>query len=90
MKRRESIGAGFELPVGNALGSNLLEGVLGASPGLVEIRSVLEAIVIGAGLSLSSSAFVLQLLAEKGDLPTRYGSATLGILLMQVCLPFPQ
>jgi len=70
--------------VGNALGSNLLEGVLGASPGLVEIRSVLEAIVIGAGLSLSSSAFVLQLLAEKGDLPTRYGSATLGILLMQV------
>jgi len=78
-----AIFTGFELPVGNALGSNLLEGVLGASPGLVEIRSVLEAIVIGAGLSLSSSAFVLQLLAEKGDLPTRYGSATLGILLMQ-------
>ena len=48
------------MPVGNAQGSNLLEGVLGASPGLVEIRSVEEAIVIGAGLSLSSSAFVLQ------------------------------
>jgi hypothetical protein len=55
-----AIFTGFELPVGNALGSNLLEGVLGASPGLVEIRSVEEAIVIGAGLSLSSSAFVLQ------------------------------
>lgn len=27
----------------------------------------------------------LQLLAEKGELPTRFGSATLGILLLQVC-----
>ncbi|MBA0799351.1 hypothetical protein Gohar_009872 [Gossypium harknessii] len=50
---------------------------------LVNIRSVDEAIVIGAALSLSSSAFVLQLLAEKGELPTRFGSATLGILLLQ-------
>jgi Kef-type K+ transport system membrane component KefB len=41
-------------------------------------------VVIGAALSLSSSAFVLQLLAEKGELPTRFGSATLGILLLQV------
>ncbi|KAH9612722.1 hypothetical protein KSS87_019942 [Heliosperma pusillum] len=49
----------------------------------VNIRSVDEAIVIGAALSLSSSAFVLQLLAEKGELPTRFGSATLGILLLQ-------
>ncbi|XP_022726852.1 K(+) efflux antiporter 3, chloroplastic-like isoform X2 [Durio zibethinus] len=49
----------------------------------VNIRSIDEAIVIGAALSLSSSAFVLQLLAEKGELPTRFGSATLGILLLQ-------
>ncbi|CAK9145020.1 unnamed protein product [Ilex paraguariensis] len=101
----------------------------------VNIRSVDEAIVIGAALSLSSSAFVLQywiffyylwvpllhknstggivrsigakcfysypgtqkyfffwirfllrreeLLAEKGELPTRFGSATLGVLLLQ-------
>lgn len=33
---------GFELPVGNALGSNILEDFLGGSPGLVEIRSVDE------------------------------------------------
>jgi Kef-type K+ transport system membrane component KefB len=50
----------------------------------VNIRTVDEAVVIGAALSLSSSAFVLQLLAEKGELPTRFGSATLGILLLQV------
>ncbi|KAB1206734.1 K(+) efflux antiporter 3, chloroplastic [Morella rubra] len=50
---------------------------------LVNIRSIDEAVVIGAALSLSSSAFVLQLLAEKGELPTRFGSATLGILLLQ-------
>nr|XP_029152250.1 K(+) efflux antiporter 3, chloroplastic isoform X4 [Arachis hypogaea] len=52
-----------------------------ASP--VNIRSIDEAVVIAAALSLSSSAFVLQLLAEKGELPTRFGSATLGILLLQ-------
>lgn len=49
----------------------------------MNIRTVDEAVVIGAALSLSSSAFVLQLLAEKGELPTRFGSATLGILLLQ-------
>jgi len=73
----------IELPEGNALGSNFLETFLGAPEGLVTIRSSTEAIVIGAGLSLSSSAFVLQLLSDKGQLSTRYGSATLGILLMQ-------
>ena len=44
-----------------------------------------QAVVIGAALSMSSSAFVLQLLRERGELPTRAGSATLGILLLQVC-----
>ena len=77
----------------------------------VNIRSIDEAIVIGAALSLSSSAFVLQvgslalafndlvahcsfmllltcfscqILSERGELATRFGSATLGILLLQV------
>ncbi len=44
----------------------------------------LQAVVIAAALSMSSSAFVLQLLTERGELPTRFGSATLGILLLQV------
>ena len=42
-----------------------------------------QAIVIGGALSMSSSAFVLQLLKERGEMATRFGSATLGILLMQ-------
>ena len=39
--------------------------------------------MIGAALSLSSSAFVLQLMAERNELGTKFGSATLGILLFQ-------
>lgn len=33
---------------------------------------------------ISDHEYRLQLLAEKGELPTRFGSATLGILLLQV------
>ncbi|KAF4355814.1 hypothetical protein CsatB_028211 [Cannabis sativa] len=73
----------FELPPNNAIGTRILEFLFHSRSDLVNIRSVDEAIVIGAALSLSSSAFVLQLLAEKGELPTRFGSATLGILLLQ-------
>ncbi|PSS29238.1 K(+) efflux antiporter 3 like [Actinidia chinensis var. chinensis] len=73
----------FELPPNGAIGTRILEFLFHSRPDLVNIRSVDEAIVIGAALSLSSSAFVLQLLAEKGELPTRLGSATLGILLLQ-------
>ncbi|KAE8008246.1 hypothetical protein FH972_004776 [Carpinus fangiana] len=73
----------FELPPNGAIGTKILEFLFHSRPDLVNIRSVDEAVVIGAALSLSSSAFVLQLLAEKGELPTRFGSATLGILLLQ-------
>ncbi|TVU49004.1 hypothetical protein EJB05_00294, partial [Eragrostis curvula] len=73
----------FELPPNNAIGTKILQFLFDSRPDLVNIRSVDEAIVIGAALSLSSSAFVLQLLAERGELPTRFGSATLGILLLQ-------
>ncbi|KAF5206233.1 Glutathione-regulated potassium-efflux system protein [Thalictrum thalictroides] len=73
----------FELPPNGAIGTKILQFLFHSRDDLVNIRSVDEAIVIGAALSLSSSAFVLQLLAEKGELPTRFGSATLGILLLQ-------
>ena len=56
------------------------------SPKLASVNSIDEAIVIGAALSLSSSAFVLQLMAERNELGTKFGSATLGILLFQACL----
>ncbi|KDP35932.1 hypothetical protein JCGZ_09904 [Jatropha curcas] len=73
----------FELPPNGAIGTKVLQFLFHSRPDLVNIRSIDEAVVIGAALSLSSSAFVLQLLAEKGELPTRFGSATLGILLLQ-------
>ena len=41
------------------------------------------AIVIGLGLALSSTAFVLQFLAERKDLTTQYGRSTFAILLFQ-------
>lgn len=41
------------------------------------------ALLIGAALSLSSTAVVLTLLSEHGKLPTRLGRSVFGILLMQ-------
>ena len=75
----------FALPVGNGVGTQILVKIFHASPKLASIRSIDEAIVIGAALSLSSSAFVLQLLNERGEMSTKFGAATLGILLLQVC-----
>src|ERR1700756_2794475 len=43
----------------------------------------LAAAVIGFGLSLSSTPLVLQVLAERGQLQTKYGRAAFGILLFQ-------
>ena len=40
-------------------------------------------VVIGGGLALSSSAFVLQLLRDRDELGARHGRAALGILLFQ-------
>ena len=56
---------------------------LGSKASIVDITRIDEAVVIGAALSLSSSAFVLKILQEKGQLSTKFGSASLGVLLMQ-------
>ena len=40
-------------------------------------------VVLGGGLALSSSAFVLQLLKDKNQLATRFGKAAFGVLLFQ-------
>jgi len=71
------------LPIGHGLGTEILVRFFHASPDLAAIRTLDEAVVIGAALSLSSSAFVLQLMGESGELATRFGSATLGVLLLQ-------
>jgi monovalent cation:proton antiporter-2 (CPA2) family protein len=41
------------------------------------------ALVIAFALSLSSTALILQVLAERGELTTRHGRATFGVLLFQ-------
>lgn len=41
------------------------------------------ALVVGLGLSLSSTAFVLQILTERGELESAHGRATFAILLLQ-------
>ena len=46
-------------------------------------QSVGASLVIGAALALSSTAFVLQLMNERGELATRHGRATFSVLLFQ-------
>ncbi len=45
--------------------------------------SVETASIIGGGLALSSTAFVLQLLTERGERATRFGQVSFAILLLQ-------
>lgn len=40
-------------------------------------------VVLGGGIALSSSAFVLQLLKDKSQLDTRHGKSSLGVLILQ-------
>ncbi len=47
------------------------------------------AIIIGLGLSLSSTAFALQVLAEKSQLTTRHGRSAFSILLFQDLVVVP-
>ncbi|MBN1206013.1 MAG: cation:proton antiporter [Myxococcaceae bacterium] len=58
-------------------------GALLTAAGLLLGLKPTTAVIIGLGLSLSSTAFALQLLAEKNELPTEYGRASFGILLFQ-------
>lgn len=45
--------------------------------------TVEAAAIIGGGLALSSTAFVLQLLVERGERATRFGQVSFAILLLQ-------
>lgn len=64
-------------------GVPFLEYVIGADASVVDITRIDEAAVIGAALSLSSSAFVLKILQEKKQLTSKIAPPALGILLMQ-------
>jgi Kef-type K+ transport system membrane component KefB len=71
------------LPAGNAIGTKVLEYIQPGNDQMLQVTSTLEAVVIGFALSLSSSAFGLQLLQDKNQLATKFGTASLGVLLFQ-------
>lgn len=60
-----------------------------AAIGLVAGLGTTAAIVVGLGLAMSSTAFVLQVLDEKRELPLRHGRLAFSILLMQDLAAIP-
>ena len=50
---------------------------------LTEFEDWKTALVLGFGLALSSTAFVIQMLGDRGDFNTEHGQATFSILLLQ-------
>ncbi|PSJ56644.1 monovalent cation:proton antiporter-2 (CPA2) family protein [Pseudaminobacter soli (ex Li et al. 2025)] len=67
------LGVAQVVVTGTVLAAGVL--ALGASPG--------QAAVIGGALALSSTAFVLQLLSQRGELHTHFGRVVLSVLLLQ-------
>ncbi|MGI9303184.1 MAG: cation:proton antiporter, partial [Gammaproteobacteria bacterium] len=61
----------------------ILTGLLLAIAGYLSGLPPVTALVVGLSLSLSSTAFALQVLAEKKQLSTRYGRAAFSTLLFQ-------
>ena len=68
---------------GMGLTQVLVTGILLAIAGVALGLAFPTAIIVGLGLSLSSTAFVLQMLAEKKQLTTVHGRASFAILLFQ-------
>jgi len=69
----------FGLGGAQVLASALVLGLIAVAFGL----SWRAALVIGFALAMSSTAFVLQILAERKELTTRYGRSAFAILLFQ-------
>ena len=69
----------FGLGGAQVLATGLLLGTAGLAFGL----TWQSAAVIGLGLAMSSTAFVLQVLAERNQLTSRYGRSAFAILLFQ-------
>ncbi|KAL3780219.1 hypothetical protein ACHAW5_009783 [Stephanodiscus triporus] len=71
----------------DVFGLGLAQVVLTASlvAGIAKLCGLSSAamVVLGGGLALSSSAFVLQLLKDKQQLETRHGKSSLGVLILQ-------
>ncbi len=67
----------------------LITGALGAAIGVAAGLEPATAVIVGLGLSLSSTAFALQLLAERKELNTRHGRMSFAILLFQDLAAIP-
>ena len=74
--RRDIFGLGMVQVVVSALAILAVVVLLGGQPWAA-------AVVIGFGLALSSTAFGIQILEERGELNTRYGQQSFSILLFQ-------
>lgn len=60
-----------------------LSGAVIGAYALIFVGSWQVALLVGLGLALSSTAFVMQLLGERGDLATEHGRNAFAVLLMQ-------
>ncbi|EDP64690.1 Glutathione-regulated potassium-efflux system protein kefB [alpha proteobacterium BAL199] len=69
----------FGLGAGQVAATGLAVAIAGVALGYDAATSA----VVGAALALSSTAFVLQLMAERGELATRQGRAAFAVLLFQ-------
>jgi len=67
----------------------LVTGALLAAACLVFGLTLVQAIVVGLALSLSSTAFALQILAERKELASAHGRASFAILLFQDLAAIP-
>ena len=61
----------------------LLTGIVIAAYGMLTGFEWKISLILGLGFALSSTAFVLQLLGERGDMATEHGKASFSVLLMQ-------
>jgi len=75
----------FGLGAGQLVVTSFVLAAIGAALGL----ALSQALFIGLALSLSSTAFALQVLEEKGELTTRHGRLAFSVLLFQDLAAIP-
>ncbi|MFA9387252.1 MAG: cation:proton antiporter, partial [Methyloceanibacter sp.] len=75
----------FGLGAGQLIVTSIVLATIGAALGL----ALNEALFVGLALSLSSTAFALQVLEEKGELTTRHGRLAFSVLLFQDLAAIP-
>src|SRR3546814_13257414 len=71
------------LVLGLGLGQVFLTSLAVSSIAVLAGFELAPAIVVGGSLALSSSAVGLRVLADRGELATQYGRASLSVLLVQ-------